>query len=91
MSAIQGRLQAAYPESHIPGSAAVVPLNIQLTNGFRLSLWLLFSSVFVLLLVASINTAGILLARGSARKREFALRRVLGGSASGLPFNSSLK
>jgi putative ABC transport system permease protein len=53
-------------------------LNTVATGQYRFSLWLLFGSVFVILLIASTNTAGLLLARGSAREREFSVRRALG-------------
>lgn len=86
MSAIERRLQARYPDSHMPGSAAVLPLDIQATGKFRLSLWLLFGSVFVMLLIVCINTAGLLLARGSARKQEFAVRHALGAKRARLAF-----
>lgn len=78
MSAIERRLQASYPGSQLPAGVAVVPLDVLTTAKFRLSLWLLFGSVVVILLIACMNTAGVLLARGSAREREFAMRRALG-------------
>ena len=71
-------LRAEYPASQMPASISVVPLDIETTGRFRLSLWLLFGSVFVILMIACINVAGLLLARGSVREREFALRRALG-------------
>lgn len=78
MSAIERRLQGEYPGDQLPASIAVVPLDVLTTVKFRLSLWLLFGSVVLILLIACINVAGVLLARGSAREREFALRRALG-------------
>ncbi len=78
MDAIAKRLRNAYPGVEMPPDIPVVPLDIQLNGKFRLSLWLLLGSVFLMLLIACINVAGLLLARSSVRKREFALRRALG-------------
>jgi len=78
MNGIAHRLAAEYPESQMTATAAVVPLETQATGRFRLSLWLLFASVFQLLLIACTNVAGLLLVRGSVRQREFAMRRALG-------------
>jgi predicted permease len=78
MDAIARRLQAEYPGDLMSPNIAVAPLDIQTTGKFRLSLWLLFGSVFVMLLIACINVASLLLARGSVRQHEFALRRALG-------------
>ena len=78
MDAIALRLRSENPGVEMPASIPVVPLALQLTGKFRLSLWLLLGSVFLMLLIACINVAGLLLARGSAREREFALRRALG-------------
>lgn len=84
ISSIQHQLQIRYPESNMPGGAAVVPLDLQSTGKFRLSLWFLFASVVVILLIACINAAGLLLARGSTREREFAVRRALGAKSARL-------
>ena len=71
-------LRAQVPGVEMPSSIPVVPLDIQTTGKYRLSLWLLLGSVFMILLIACINVSGLLLARGSAREREFAVRRALG-------------
>ena len=47
---------------------------------------LLFGSAALVTIVASVNIAGVLLARAVARRREFALRLALGaGRQRGLP------
>jgi predicted permease len=78
MDAIARRLRSEYPGNQMPASIPVVPLDIQTTGKFRLSLWLLLGSVFLMLLIACINVAGVLLARSAVRAREFAIRRALG-------------
>ena len=78
MNDIAGDLRAQFPGADMPATIPVEPLDIQTTRKFRLSLWLLLGSVFLILLIACINVSGLLLARGAAREREFAVRRALG-------------
>lgn len=78
MDDIASSLRAQFPGLDMPATIPVVALNLEATGKFRLSLWLLLGSVFVILLIACINVSGLLLARGYARHREFAIRRALG-------------
>ena len=59
-------------------SVAIVPLREVLTGQVKTSLWILFAAVGVLLLVACFNVANLLIARSAQRRREIAIRGVLG-------------
>ncbi|MGA7414860.1 MAG: ABC transporter permease [Bryobacteraceae bacterium] len=76
MNLMARRLQTEYPGgSH---NIRVVPLHAQTTGKVQLPLLVLFGSVFLMLLIACTNVANLLLAQGTTREREFAVRRALG-------------
>jgi predicted permease len=82
MTAIGQRLALAYPTTD-PGFAGfgvtVVPLLLQTAGrDLQRALWILLGAVGFVLLIACTNVANLLLARGAARQREFALRAALG-------------
>jgi predicted permease len=78
MNTIAHRLHTEYPDGGGLADVNVVPLHTQTTGKVQLPLSVLFGSVFLMLLIACINVANLLLARGSVREREFAVRRALG-------------
>lgn len=74
------RPPAAGPRPAGPREAAVEPLGALLVRAQRPTMVLLGVSVAVLLLVVCASVANIMLARVSARAREFTVRRALGAS-----------
>lgn len=82
MEGINGRLAKAYPADNgeWPGAKVTRLNDARWVTGFRSILWLLLGASGLVLLIACANIASLLLARGSAREREFAVRRALGVS-----------
>ena len=78
------RLAETYPDINGGWSAHVVPLHQQAIGSVRGGMLLLFGSVGVVLLIACVNVANLMLARGMARQRELALRAALGARRSRL-------
>lgn len=56
----------------------LVSLKREMTGDVETPLLVLLGAVFCLLLIGCVNVANLLLARGSARQREFAIRMALG-------------
>ena len=64
--------------------ASVTNLRETWTDFAARPLYFFAGAVFLVLLIACVNNAGLLLARGLARRREFALRATLGAGAAAL-------
>jgi predicted permease len=78
LDGILRRLAALFAPDFDATGAQVVRLQEQLTGSMRRPLFLLLGAAGVLLLAACTNLAGALLARGTLRRQELAIRAALG-------------
>lgn len=69
---------------YLNGDATVLPLHESMTSEVRPALLVLLGAVGFLLLVACANIANLLLAQGSTREQELAIRSALGAARSRL-------
>jgi putative ABC transport system permease protein len=78
LTTVQAQLGKAYPKPDADLAIAMEPLKEATVGGVRRSLWMLFGSVSLLLLIACTNIVALLLARAAQREHEVAVRFSLG-------------
>lgn len=81
MEAVTAHIASQYPATNKGWSASVEPLQNDFLPRERIrNLWLLLGAVGFVLLIACVNVANLLLAKGAVRLREIAIRGAVGAS-----------
>ena len=81
MEAVGKSVQESYPKDDADMGATVWPLSDFGLDGLRSGLMTLLGAVAFVLLIACVNVANLLLARGAGRQKEFAIRLAIGAPA----------
>ena len=72
------RLEVEYPEANVDTGYNLYPLQFDMVQSASSALWVLLGAVGFVLLIGCVNVANLLLARGSTRQGELAVRVAMG-------------
>ena len=84
LNTVMDAIRREYPQHTQNATGAAVPLKQFVIDGSGTRLWMLLGGVVLVLMIACANIANLLLARGSARRREMAVRHALGARTTRL-------
>jgi len=85
LASVMNELARQQPETDSGRTAQLIPISQALHGESELpEVWFMLGAVLAVLLVACVNVAGLLMARGIAREREMALRVAIGAARVGL-------
>ena len=81
VASIAKALEKQFPDSNRDQGGTVVDLAEVVVGNVRPILWLLLGGAALLMVIASLNVAGLLVVRSESRRRELAVRSALGASS----------
>jgi putative ABC transport system permease protein len=84
LATVQAQLGRAFPKTDADLLVSIEPLKQTTVGGVQRSLWILFGSVSLLLVIACTNIVALLLARAAERQHEIAVRFSLGASRAAI-------